>query len=106
MTRQAKVGTGIGIALGMLALVTAVLKGIVWAGDSRYTTHEVVDSKITLAVNSVTRRIDGHRMSGIEDAIREMEIRIAVGEATKADYAQLEYYKRQREELLASNPMR
>lgn len=100
MSRTVKLGTWAAAVCACIALCGIVARPAISAFEIRYATHDAVDSKITLAMSTVTHRIDGHHMSRIEDSIRELEIRIAVGEATRADRAQLEYYKRQREEML------
>lgn len=89
MKRPQTAGQWIATLCGALALMAAVSKGVVWAGNTQWVTH-----------SGLSQALASWRLSEINDSIWELEQKVKFGEASKSDELKLQRQKDQRIELL------
>jgi hypothetical protein len=89
MKKPQTAGQWIGTITGVLVLLGALLKGVVWAGNTQWVTH-----------GGLAQIFNSWRLAQLNDSIWDIETKRKLGESTKFDELKIERLQDQRAELL------
>lgn len=89
MKKSLTIGMVVGTITSALVLGAALLKGVVWAGNTQWVTHE-----------GLSQTFARWRLSQINDSIWDIETKIKLRESTEFDDLRLRRLQDQRQELL------